>query len=259
VNRYSLFAFVLCVVYGVAYATGGDIKLPRTPVLIPPDTTPVPSSETIGSLSADQFYVIESGTELITLTSPEGLLDIEATSGPIKVRGLFVDGADKIETRTYSSAFVYFVTAKASGKTELILIPQGVTSQADIVRQVLTVSGVGPKPPPDDDTKPNPEPQPTVKNVSIAIVEDTMNRSPDMAILMNQMHAWTAFIDLGNDWRAYDLTTGEPKGKQAITDLNGPAPGIVIYDKDTRKMIHRGNMPATFAELKTLIGGLTGG
>ena len=255
-NRYSLFAFALFVVYGVAYATGGDITLPRTPVLIPPDTTPVPSSETIGSLSADQFYVVESDTELITLTSPEGLLDIEASSGPIKVRGVFVDGADKIETRTYTSPFVYFVTAKASGKTELILIPTGITSQADIVRQVLTVSGVGPKPPPDDDTKP--KPQPTIKNVSIAIVEDTMNRSPDMAILMNQMHAWTAFVDSGNDWRSYDLTTGEPKGKQAITDLNGPAPGIVIYDKANRTMIHRGNMPATFAELKTLIGGLTG-
>lgn len=256
-NRYALFAFSLFVIWGIAYATGCDITLPVAPVLVEPDTTPVPSSETIGSLSADQFYVVESDTELITLTSPEGFVDIEASSGPIRVRGLFVDGANKIETRIYSSPFIYFVTAKASGKTELILIPHGVTSQADIVRQVLTVSGGGPKPPPDDDTKP--KPQPTVKNVSIAIVEDTMNRSPDMAILMNQMHAWTAFVDSGNDWRSYDLTTGEPKGKQAITDLNGPAPGIVIYDKANRTMIHRGNMPATFAEFKTLIGSLTGG
>jgi hypothetical protein len=247
-------------VWAAAFASeaySGDIRLPRTPVLIEPDTTPVPSSETIGSLSADQFYVVESDTELITLTSPEGYVDIESSTGPIKVRARFVDSADKIETRTYMSPFVYFVTAKAAGKTEMLLVPMGVTSQADIVRQVLTVSGGGPKPPPDDDTKP--KPQPTVKNVSIAIVEDTMNRSPDMAITMNGLVAWTAFVDAGNDWRAYDLTTGEARGKKAITDLNGPSPGLVVYDKATGKMIHRGNMPATIGELKTLIGGLTGG
>jgi hypothetical protein len=66
-------------------------------------------------------------------------------------------------------------------------------------------------------------------------------------------------VDSGNDWRAYALTTGEARGKQAITDLNGPVPGIVIYEKTTRKMIHRGDLPATFDELKKLIGGLTGG
>jgi hypothetical protein len=249
----------ITIVWAVAYCVESRaddaIKLPMTPVLVEPDSTPVPSSEVIGALQADQWYVIESGTELITLTSPEGYVDIEASSGPIRVRGLFVDGANKIETRTYSSPFVYFVTAKASGKTELILIPHGVTSQADIVRQVLTVSGVGPRPGPE----PEPKPIPTVKNVSIAIVEDTMNRSPDMAITMNGLVAWTEFVDAGNDWRAYDLTTGEARGKKAITDLNGPSPGLVIYDKATGKMIHRGNMPATIGELKTLIGGLTGG
>ena len=80
-----------------------------------------------------------------------------------------------------------------------------------------------------------------------------------MAITMNGLVGWTAFVDSGNDWRAYDLTTGEARGKKAITDLNGPSPAIVIYDKATGQMIHRGDMPATIDELKTLIGGLTGG
>ena len=80
-----------------------------------------------------------------------------------------------------------------------------------------------------------------------------------MAITMNGLVAWTAFVDAGNDWRSYDLTTGEARGKKAITDLNGPSPGLVVYDKATSKMIHRGNMPATIGELKTLIRGLTGG
>jgi hypothetical protein len=242
-------------------AADDAIRLPMTPVLVEPDNTPVPSSEVISTLAADQWYVVESVGEVIALQSPEGIVDIESTSGPIKVRGMFVDGTGKIETRTYSSPYVYFVTAKTSGKTELILIPIGVTAQQDIVRQVLTVSGIGPQPPPGPGPEPQPEPEPTPQatNVSLAIVEDTMNRTPEMAITMNGIVGWTAFVDSGNDWRAYDLTTGEARGKKAITDLNGPSPGIVIYDKATGKMIHRGDMPATIDELKTLIGGLTGG
>jgi len=255
----SLAGIVLIWVAAYCWPARSDdsIRLPMTPVLVEPDNTPVPSSEVISTLAADQWYVVESVGEVIALQSPEGIVDIEATSGPIKVRGQFVDGNGRIETRTYSSPYVYFVTAKTSGKTELILIPVGVTTQSDIVRQVLTVSGIGPQPPPGPE--PQPEPSPTAKHVSLAIVEDTMNRTPEMAIAMNGLVGWTAFVDAGNDWRAYDLTTGEARGRKAITDLNGPSPGIVVYDKATGKMIHRGDMPATIDELKTLIGGLTGG
>ena len=86
-----------------------------------------------------------------------------------------------------------------------------------------------------------------------------MNRSPDTAILMNGLVAWTEFVDGGNDWRAYDLKTGEARGKQAITDINGPVPGIVIYAKPGGQVMHRGTLPETFDELKKLIARLTGG
>ena len=86
-----------------------------------------------------------------------------------------------------------------------------------------------------------------------------MNTSPETAIVLNAVANWTTFVDAGNDWRRYDLTTGEAKGIKAITDLNGPSPGLVIYDKATGTMIHRGNLPTTVYELKTLIGGLTDG
>jgi len=124
-RTFALIGIVL--VWIVAYcrpaASDDSIKLPMTPVLVEPDNTPVPSSEVISTLAADQWYVIESAIELIALQSPEGIVDIESTAGQIKVRGQFVDGSGKIETRTYSSPFVYFVTAKTAGKTELILIP----------------------------------------------------------------------------------------------------------------------------------------
>lgn len=245
-------------------AIPGDIVLPIAPVITEPEPTPSPrpAIQPIDKLAVGQWYVIESKLELITLQSPEGVVDIDQMAGPIIARGMFVDGIPgKVETRTLSSPFVYFVAAKLPGKVELILIPVGVSEVSEIVRQVLTVSGVGPQPPPDPDPIPDPEPNPTpkVKNVSLAIVEDVMNRSPETAILMNAVVNWSEFIDSGNDWRAYDLTTGEAKGIKAIDDLNGPSPGLVIYDKATGTMIHRGNLPTTVYEFKTLIGGLTNG
>ena len=258
-NRYALFAFSLFVIWGIAYATGCDITLPVAPVLVEPDTTPVPNGrEVISTLRADEWYVIESTVELIALQSPGGLVTIDCDNGPVMLRGKFADGTGKIERRKYTSPFVYSVSGVKAGKFELILIPTGVALESAIVRQCLTVED-GTKPIPPPGPGPGPEPAPKAKTVSLAIVEDTMNRSPDMAITMNGLVAWTAFVDAGNDWRSYDLTTGEARGKKAITDLNGPSPGLVVYDKATSKMIHRGNMPATIGELKTLIRGLTGG
>jgi hypothetical protein len=236
-----------------------DIRLPMRSVEVTPDPVAETKLEPVDVIRADEWYVIESDSPLFVLASPAGILEVEPIVGPMTFRGRFA-GGDKIETRTFSGPHLHLVTAIMPGKAEVIVIPQGVTCQEDIIRQVLTVSGVGPKPPPDEDTiPPDDDPIPAVENVSVAIVEDTMNRSPDTAILMNGLVAWTEFVDSGNDWRAYDLKTGEARGKQAITDLNGPVPGIVIYEKTTRKMIHRGDLPATFDELKKLIGGLTGG
>jgi len=240
-------------------ANAGDIRLPMRSVEVTPDPIAETRVEPVDTIRADEWYVIESDSPLFVLTSPAGILEVESIVGPMTFRGRFA-GGDKIETRTFSGPHLNLVTALKPGKAEVIVIPQGVTCAEDIIRQVLTVSGQGPKPPPEPEPiPPDDDPLPAVKNVSLAIVEDTMNRSPDTAILMNQLVAWTEFVDAGNDWRAYDLKTGEARGKQAITDLNGPVPGLVIYEKTTRKMIHRGDLPATFDELKKLIGGLTGG
>jgi len=247
-----------------------SIHLPMVPVLIEPDAQPRPvpidPSEpvAVSTLTADSWYVIESDAPLIVLSSPTGLVQVQADEGPLRVRGIFADGTGETETRTYQSKNLYFVNAIKAGSTELLVVPVGVSDESQIVRQVLTVT-VGPRPPPgpgpepQPNPQPKPEPTPQAENVSLAIVEDTMNRSPEMAITMNGLVGWTAFVDSGNDWRAYDLTTGEARGQKAITDLNGPSPGIVVYNKATGTMIHRGDMPATIDELKTLIGGLTGG
>jgi len=231
------------------------IRLPMTPGVVP---EPGPVAGAVDNLKPDSLYVVTADLPLIILQSPDGgLVKITSVPSPMNFFAKFADGTGQWESRTYSDKHIYVLSPVKSGTCELLLIPEGVQSAIEIVRQKLTVSGQGPNPPPGPG--PGPNPHPVAKNVSVAIVEDTMNRSPDTAILMNQLVAWSEFADAGNDWRAYDLKTGEAKGKQAITDLNGPVPGIVVYDKSNRKMIHRGDLPATFEDLKKLIGGLTGG
>lgn len=235
-----------------------DVRFPTRGVTVVPESAPVVIAETVDRISGEEWYIVESERELIVLTSPVGVIAVEPLTGPMTFRGRFAGGDNQVETRKFVGPFLYAVTAETAGKAELIVIPVGVSSADQVQRIVLTVEGARPPPPiPPDDDEIEPPPIPVTKHVSLAIVEDTMNRSPDTAMLMNALVAWTEFVDSGNDWRAYDLTTGEGRGKKAITDLNGPAPGIVIYVKPGGQMIHRGDMPATFDGLKKLIGGLT--
>jgi len=247
-------------------AQAGDIRLPMRSIEVTPDPVSETRVEPVDTLPIGELFIVESDAELIVRQCTSGLLTVReiAPGGirPIGIDGLFAGGDRGGETRVFTGAHVYSFRGIRPGKLQVNLIPKGVLieHESDAPLLVLTVSGQGPKPPPEPEPiPPDDDPLPTVKNVSIAIVEDTMNRSPDTAILMNQLVAWTEFVDAGNDWRAYALTTGEARGKQAIADLNGPVPGIVIYEKTTRKMIHRGDLPATFAELKSIIGRLTGG
>jgi hypothetical protein len=236
-----------------------DVRFPMRGITVVPESAPVTVAEVVDTLRPEEWYIVESESELIVLSSPIGVVSVEPLTGPMVFRGRFAGGDGQVETRKFAGPYLYAVTAETTGKAELMVGVSPVVSADQFKRITLTVQGARPPPDPEPDPEPEPEPIPTVANVSVAIIEDTMNRSPDTAILMNGLVAWTEFVDAGNDWRAYDLKTPEARGKQAITDLNGPVPGIVIYEKSTRKMIHRGDLPATFTDLKALIGRLTGG
>ena len=170
------------------------IVLPVTPVLVEPDIQPPPKPNVeprvIGTIGLDEWYVVESSVELIVLQSPDGLIGIEAASGPIKVRGKFSDGTGKTETREYRSPYVYFVTAEKTGTTELILVPVGVMDAKDIVRQVLVVSGQGPQPPPvpdpDDPIVPDPV---TPAKLQIVIIEDPSESIPPAQVAIRDGQA----------------------------------------------------------------------
>jgi len=144
------------------------IHIPVLPVLVEPDEiddTPEPPKPkpdrgpvAVTSLSEDTWYVVESNVPLIVLHSPSGHVSVQPDQGPIKVRGKFVDGTGKTETRTFTSQHLYFINAVKAGKIELLIVPQSVQDEKEIIRQPLTVMGISPIPPPDPQPGPGPTP-----------------------------------------------------------------------------------------------------
>jgi hypothetical protein len=235
------------------------IILPTRTVTSDASPTTVTTVEIIDTIEPGVWYVIRSKIPLFVLDSPQGSVSI--ISGAASVDGIFAGGDGKSETRVFDpSESTYLIQGLKPCKTELIMIPVGVEERQDIERQILTVSC--PRPPPDDDVIPDPDPKPTptpkAKHVRLAIVEDTLNRSPDTAILMNALVGWNEFLDAGNEWRQYDKSTGEAKGVKAKADAGTiPLPAMVFYDLESGKLLKAAPLSKTFAELKTTIGELT--
>lgn len=130
------------------------IRVPSGPML------PPPSSDVAVKLSAETLYVIDADVPVRVLSSPAGFVRIVKEQGPIRIRGKFVDGSGKPETRTYAGKWVYFIEPAQTGRVELLIVPTEAANpdDSDVIRRTLDVdAGEGPRPPPE----PNPpDPQP---------------------------------------------------------------------------------------------------
>lgn len=246
-----------------------SVILPMVPVLVQPETPPdpLPKPESVSTLKPDEFYVVESTRELIALSSPPGIISIESTTGPIKVRGIFADGTGKIETRGYRSAYVYFITAESPGKVELILIPVGVSTQSDIVRQVLTVSGVGPRPGPDvvpDPVVPDPViPVVTTGKLKVLIIDDPSMRASIPASQISAMEGQAVrdylkthctITDSTPDFRA--ISPRQDVSNQAAwikTAFAEPRPALPFIAITNGTAGFAGPLPLTMEETLTLL------
>lgn len=252
-----------------------QIRPPFIPVLKDPRPPAVPLDEltdltVVPDLLWGHLMVYEADMQLIILHSPDGAIAVKehkiASGNEFIAYGQFCDGVDGddgdkvLETRSYKGPWVYVITGTKAAKVELIVVPVGVANESEILRQKLAVSGKGPRPPPpepDDDDADPPKPD-KVERVSIAIVEDVGNRTPDSAILINALLGWKEFGEAGHAYRVYDKSTGEANGKAAISVLgNQQLPAIVITDFVTGKVLHKGPLPKDIAVLKALVGSLT--
>lgn len=131
------------------------IRVPSGPML------PPPSSDVAVKLSADTLYVIDADVPVRVLTSPAGFVRVVKEQGPIRIRGKFVDGGSKPETRTYAGKWVYFIEPAQTGRVELLIVPtEGAKpDDSDVIRRTLDVdAGEGPRPPPDPKPPVPPDP-----------------------------------------------------------------------------------------------------
>lgn len=130
-------------------------------------------------LTADVFYVVEDETPFLLYASPSNLVTVTKESGPIRLRGKFVDGNGKVETREYKSKHVAIVEAApdAMGTVELIASSVGATDEKAATRRtVLVKTGTGPQPPPVDPVEP--KPPVTVKTFRVLLVYESGDTLP---------------------------------------------------------------------------------
>lgn len=221
-----------------------SIRFPQSTVVVP---TPPPTPTDVSKLTLETLYVIESDAPCILIASPAGIVRISTDQGPIKIRGRFIDGSGKPETRTYSAQTIFTVEAVAKGRVELLVIPGTVTGEADIARRTIDVdAGHAPQPPPDIEPEPDepPVPEPITGFRAILLHETTQNHTREQigAIYSTSVRKYlTEFATKADDgrpaWRIWDKDTDvsneSPQWKEmmetALADT-APLPKLVIFN-----------------------------
>lgn len=145
---------ILSYVTATLLLLGATVQSSDQPAVLPdwpvkptiPDEMPPKPVVPVSALKFDQLYIVQSDEDVQLVSSPPGILTISKETGPIKIRGLFVDG-QRVSTRTYSKKSVFIVERIATGEAELLLIPAG-----KVVRELVKGN--------DDIPAPKPKPKP---------------------------------------------------------------------------------------------------
>ena len=203
----TLLAALLLLVDGIPLFPVAPV--PVVPVrVVPPDAEPSDVAEPVATVSSEEFYVLQSATEVVIVTSPPGLVEVTHELGPLIARGRWAGGDGKVETRILEAEHLYFVDARQAGKTELIVIPIGMTDASQIQRQLVTVQ-LGPQPPPPPD--PVDEDQIPVDDTKgfrvLLLLDETADPATLAAVNSLQTRRW--LDDQTDDWRRWDRSTVE--------------------------------------------------
>lgn len=227
------------------------------------------------TLTPDLFYVVESDVDGLLIARPAGLVKVTKEVGPLRLRGRFVDGGGKVETRVYSGKHIYVVDAAGTGTCDLLHIPFGFKVESDITSRTVPVNdGTGPRPPPGPpvpdpipDPKPNPKPTPVPGGkLFVVVIQDRLNAEPDHA----QALASKVFRDnLTANGHELDLIdTGTDHGRQRaeayrpfMAAANVQPPALVLMDAtpaNRGKVLSVVSLPRSGADLNAAIRSITG-
>lgn len=250
-----------CLLLAAAAAVGAaepPIRVPSAPVVPQPMPAP-PGPDASLRLAGDALYVIDSDLPVIVLASPKGLVSVTQEAGPLRIRGKFVDGLGKVESRTFKGKHVITVEPLATGRVELLIVPQGATKESDVIRRTLDVdAGDGPRPPPvPPDPKPvppDPKPKPPTGEVAwLVVVEETAQRTPATAKVLGDLAYWQGLKARGVEWRHYDKDAPEAKSRNysQFADESG-LPSLLLLTK-TGERLKVVRLPATTAGIDSLL------
>ena len=200
-----------------------------------PEPVVVPEVRTVevDKLAVDEWYVIQSNTELFVLASPIGIVDVTYEPGPLRLKGKFAGSTGQIETKTFDRPHIYSVSAVKSGTFELIIVPVGATDAKDsVVRRTVVVSGLGPLPPPPGPTPtPDPVPVPATGFRVLMLTNEDMTREQNVTVYSTTLRSWLKENCEKNaeglpEFRVWDRTTVAKPGmltaeSKAWQDLYG--------------------------------------
>lgn len=158
-----------------------------------PEPVVVPEVRTVevDKLAVDEWYVIQSNTELFVLASPSGIVDVTYEPGPLKLKGKFAGSTGSIEIKTFDRSHIYSVSAVKSGTVELIIVPVGAKELSSVVRRTVVVSGSGPQPPPPGPTPdPVPVPVPSTGFRVLMLTNEDMTREQNVTVYSTTLRSW---------------------------------------------------------------------
>jgi hypothetical protein len=204
----------------VTLAAPPEVKFPEV-------SAPTPAPAAVATLTADRLFVIESKEKLVILSSPAGMVKVTAEAGPLTVFSRFADGGDRAEKRTYQGPFVFLLEPIKSGECELLVIPEKVTGEGDILRRQLKVeAGEGPRPPP------KPDPVITDRLFWVVAVEESADRTPDTAKVLGDLKYWQSLL---HKWRHYDRDSEAGKGyAKKAGEKNVTLPALLLYAENAK-------------------------
>ncbi len=227
------------------------IRLPAVKVVTPqPAPAPTATEATI-KLTAGYMYVIDSDVPILVLDSPRGRVKKVSRAGPMAILSKFVGGTGDYEETTFKGKHIVTIQAATTGPVELLIVPEGSKSEANVRRVSLVVeAGEGPRPPPvNPDVKPEPPkpdpPKPVatkadaklVETLTAAIAEDaktfSAGRKPDSPATLKEAVALigetygdaVSILSIG-DVNLKPKTWGELVGKVGALSISKKIPTV---------------------------------
>lgn len=176
----ALLAYLLLAAPAAAQPTPAPpapvVVLPEAPPApVPPSPKPAPGAPM--QLTGDALYVARSEKDcLLLLSTTEAgkragdIVKVTLEHGPLRVRGVFVGGSGKSETKHFPEKNIWLIEAAGTGAVEVIVVPSGVVAEAGVFRQMLEVNGARPPPP---DPPPGPVDDPLTATLQAALDKET--------------------------------------------------------------------------------------